>query len=371
MTSITAIGLALPEFAISQTDAAQRSVVHSVASDRQRQLAPRLYQRSGVESRHSVVLRAGSNGDGIRHTFFSPPDDDKPFGPTTAERMGAYSDYAAPLALQACRQAIDDSQTTANSVTHLVTVSCSGFEAPGVDIALIEQLGLSPQVSRSHVGFMGCHGALNGLRVAEAYAEASPDAVVLLLAVELCSLHYQYAWTNENLVSNALFADGAAAAIVTSGHNARAKWTLGAGYAEIVSDSLDAMTWRIGDNGFAMTLSNRVPEIIHRELPRSIDSWLEREGLSRDQVAGWAIHPGGPRIVQACRDALGLAEEQLSASYEVLRRYGNMSSPTVLFVLDRLRQSGVAGPTVALGFGPGLAIEARLLHAAPTEPSPG
>lgn len=360
-TSILGLGHALPAHFITQADAAEQSVACCVASDKQRHLAPRLYLRSGVETRHSVLLESSTNGDAAEQSYFSPPDEGKPLGPTTGDRMQPYRDNAGRLACRAAEEALAHAGAKPESITHLVTVSCSGFDAPGFDIDLISDVPLSPRVPRTHVGFMGCHGALNGLRVAKAYANADPEARVLLVAVELCSLHYQYGWTNERMVSNALFADGAAAAIVGRGRTPDALWQLGDDLAEVVPESRDAMSWRIGDHGFHMTLSVAVPELIMTELRPRMEAWLACNGLSIEEIGGWAIHPGGPRILQACRDALSLPEAALEASFEVLRRCGNMSSPTVLFVLEELRES-TTGPIVALGFGPGLAIEACLLR---------
>ncbi|MCO6045605.1 type III polyketide synthase [Aeoliella sp. ICT_H6.2] len=360
-TSILGIGLALPEHSISQADAAACAVASCVATEKQRQLAPRLYQRSGVQSRHSVLLNSSTNGDPASQTYYAPSDAEQPLGPSTAERMQTYRDKSGELACRAAGDSLTNSKTSPEAITHLVTVSCSGFEAPGFDIQLIEKLGLSRQVSRTHVGFMGCHGALNGLRVAKAFVDADPSARVLLVAVELCSLHYQYGWTNERIVSNSLFADGAAAVVVGRGDSDNSLWQLGSNFAEVVPDCLDAMTWRIGDNGFEMTLSAAVPELIRQHLRHRLLAWLEQHKLTIEEIAGWAIHPGGPRILQACQEALDLPDSAMAASYDVLRRYGNMSSPTVLFVLDTLRAS-TAGPVVAIGFGPGLAIEACLLN---------
>lgn len=360
-TAILGLGLAVPEHSVSQVDAAEFALASCVATDKQRQLAPRLYLRSGVESRHSVLLNSSTNGRPATQAFFAPSDESRPLGPSTAERMCTYRSEAHRLACQSALRAIQTSGAAPEAITHIVSVSCSGFEAPGFDVTLIEQLGLSPQVSRTHVGFMGCHGALNGLRVAKAFTQADPSACVLLVAVELCSLHYQYGWTNERIVSNSLFADGAAALVVGSGRWSTPLWELGDDLAAIIPNSRDAMTWHIGDHGFEMTLSPSVPNLIRCELRPRIEAWLARNDLSIESIDGWAVHPGGPRILQSCHEALALPDAALSASYEVLRRYGNMSSPTVLFVLHEL-QSEVTGPIVALGFGPGLAIEACLLR---------
>ncbi len=358
--SILGLGLAVPEHSISQVDAANYALASCVATDKQRHLAPRLYLRSGVESRHSVLLESSTNGDAAKQSYYAPSNDSRPLGPSTSERMDIYRTEAQTLATQAAAHALKSAATPAEAITHIVSVSCSGFDAPGFDVALIERLGLSPQVARTHVGFMGCHGALNGLRVAKAFVNGDPTARILLVAVELCSLHYQYGWTNERIVSNSLFADGAAAVIVGRSGRSTPLWQLGDDLSEIVPNSRDAMTWRIADSGFEMTLSSSVPNLIRQELNPRLESWLARNQLTVRDIDGWAVHPGGPRILQACVDALALPEAVMATSYDVLRRYGNMSSPTVLFVLDALRSSS-KGPIVALGFGPGLAIEACLL----------
>lgn len=308
------------------------------------------------------MLRSSSNGQPAEQAFFQAPNEARPFGPSTADRMRAYRQGANDLAARAASAALANSGVDPAAVTHLVTVSCSGFAAPGFDIALFDRLPLPRQTSRTHVGFMGCHGALNGLRVAKAYVEADPTACVLLVAVELCSLHFQYDWTPQRIVANSLFADGAAAAVLQNASPSDARvWSVRDNWSEVVPDSLDAMSWTIGDHGFEMTLSPEVPELIRTHLRSRMEGWLDRHGLNLAGVATWAIHPGGPRILDACAEALGLQPDALRASRGVLESYGNMSSPTLLFVLDTLRDRSSAGPCVALGFGPGLAIEAALL----------
>ncbi len=274
--------------------------------------------------------------------------------------MQAYEETALELATAAAESALTDAGAERNSITHIVTVSCSGFSAPGVDLGLIEQLGLPPGVARTHVGFMGCHGALNGLRVARAFAAADPNAVVLLVAVELCSLHYQYSADPQQLVANSLFADGAGALVIRSA-DTKAPQILGSG-SHVVPNTRDLMSWRIGDHGFEMTLSPKVPEVIRTELRPWMERWLAQHNLTLGDIAHWAVHPGGPRIVDACETGLGLEHGGLDLSREILARYGNMSSPTVLFVLDELRRQSQRGPCVLLGFGPGLAIEASLVQ---------
>jgi predicted naringenin-chalcone synthase len=255
-------------------------------------------------------------------------------------------------------------------VTHLITVSCSGFSAPGFDVSLVRDLSLRPDVARTHIGFMGCHGALNALRVARGFTAVDPRACVLICCVELCSLHHQYGWEPDQVVANALFADGAAAIVACASPSTepqpaeRPPWRVVDNGSTIVPDTTDAMAWRIGDHGFEMTLSPVVPELIRQHLRPWLESWLRSRETSLDEIRSWAIHPGGPRILQACAASLEFPRECLADSLSVLAEYGNMSSPTVLFILERLRRRDAPSPCVLLGFGPGLTIEAALARRA-------
>ena len=202
--------------------------------------------------------------------------------------------------MAAARNAIEDAAVSPDRVTHVVTVSCSGFFAPGVDIALIKRLGLSRKVARTHVGFMGCHGMLNGLRVAGAFLEQDPEACVLLVALEMCSLHHQYGWDVGQIVANALFADGAAAVVAVGGEpRSPSDLRVAASGSEIVDDSEDAMSWRIGDHGFLMTLSQRIPELIAKNIRAYLEEWLSshgsrpRSGRLMGRAPGRSPHPDG------------------------------------------------------------------------------
>jgi len=235
-----------------------------------------------------------------------------------------------------------------------------------VDVGLMKGLELAPTVQRTHVGFMGCHGAINGLRVARALADAEPDARVLLCAVELCSLHFHYGWDPKKVVANALFADGAAAVVGANDRSGSADWAtcwrMTAAGSCLFPDSEHAMTWNIGDHGFEMTLSTKVPALIGKHLRPWLEEWLQKHGVRLDQVRSWAIHPGGPRILNAVEEPLGIDKSLTAVSRDVLAECGNMSSPTAIFILDRLRRQGAPRPCVGLGFGPGLVAEALLLE---------
>jgi predicted naringenin-chalcone synthase len=357
---IAGIGTALPRYAIDQSDAADIVRQYSCETEAQERLFQRFYDHSGVARRHSVLLDRPDGRLEERQSFYLESN------PTTRERMRRYEQEAGVLAVTASGRALEDSGVPAGSITHVISVTCSGFYSPGFDIALVRELGLEPGVARTQVGFMGCHGALNGLRVAQAFAVADPGACVLLCAVELCSLHHQYGWNVEQIVANALFADGAGAVVcVGSEHRDRAKTGcyqfLGSG-STVIDDSEEAMSWRIGDHGFEMTLSRRVPELIGQHLRPWLEGWLGEKGLTVGKVGSWAVHPGGPRILSAVGETLGLERGLLEVSHQVLAECGNMSSPTLLFILERLMRAGAKRPCVALAFGPGLAVEAAVLE---------
>jgi predicted naringenin-chalcone synthase len=355
-TRISGIGTALPPHRILQGEAATIVKQFSCGTPTQERLFETLYRRAGVDGRNSVVLRTSEGPLEGRQEFYGGE------APTTRDRMRRYEESAGALAVAASRTALDEAGTDPEQVTHLVTVSCSGFYAPGFDVTLIKRLGLPRSVARTHVGFMGCHGALNGLRAARAFVEADPRSVVLLCALELCSLHHQYGWDAELIVANSLFADGAGAVVVEAGGaDSAAPYRVVDSASALIDDSEDAMSWRIGDHGFTMTLSSRVPDIINGHLRPWLESWLRPHGLGIDDVGSWAVHPGGPRILSAFEQATGLGRPALEFSHRVLADHGNMSSPTILFILDRLRREGGAKPVVALAFGPGLSVEAALL----------
>ena len=308
--AILGLGTALPPYAFTQENAARVAQVLCL-DPRQASLVPVLYRQTEILKRHIRVLdehvvRDIVSGTRVSGSPFLPSGQPGDHGPTTHQRMQIYVKEAPALALAAAQRALAESGLSADAITHLVTVSCTGFRAPGVDIALIKELGLSPTVERTHVGFMGCHGALNGLRVARALAAAEPGSAVLLCAVELCSLHYHYGWDPKRVVANALFADGAAA-VVGVAEERRDCWSVAANGARLFPDCEYAMTWDVGDHGFDMTLSTKVPNLIEANLRGWLETWLARHGLALADVASWAVHPGGPRVLSAVDGVAGPA----------------------------------------------------------------
>ena len=281
---------------------------------------------------------------------------------STAARMRLYEEHAPALAHGAAAGAITSAGVPADRVTDLIVVSCTGFSAPGVDVDLIESLGLRPTVRRLTVGFMGCFGAITGLRAALGVCAADPSAVVVVVCVELCSLHLRATPDAANQVASALFADGAAGVVVLGRDAARDRagddestdrlMVLGPGASRLLPESRKEMSWRITDSGFAMTLSPRAPASLGANVRGALGGALGAEAGSV------AVHPGGPAILDAIEEALekGCARD-IEIAREVLRDHGNMSSPSVLFVLEEFLAQRVWRPINLLAFGPGLTIE--------------
>lgn len=354
---VCGIGTATPPASFAQETAIKLAADRCCNSEHERLWLERIYRASGVARRGSVLLAHDDDSESVE-AFYPPRDSANDRGPTTSARLARYAREACPLAVRACHAALADAALDPARITHLVTVSCTGLFSPGLDAQLIEHLGLPRDVGRLNLGFMGCHGALNGLRAASALTHSQPNAHVLLCCIELCSLHFNYGWNPQQVIANALFADGAGAAILapTAGGGLQLQDTA----SLLTRDSSEAMTWRIGDHGFEMGLTMEVPRRIRASLKEWLEPWLASHGLAINDVAHWAIHPGGPEIIQAAIDSLGVPASAGDTSRAVLSEHGNMSSPTILFTLQRMLQRGARGSIVALGFGPGLMFEAAL-----------
>ena len=369
-TRVLGLATSLPQNAAGQASAelfATRVLEHAAPTpqrDRALGLVPRIYSQSGIDTRYSA-LRDYRVDDPLQFEFYPSNWELDPF-PSTTDRMRVYEKVSVELAEEAALRSLVEAGVSAGEVTHLIVCTCTGFFAPGPDVLLIERLELRRDVKRTIIGFMGCYAGFNGMRTADQIIGADPEAVVLHVCVELCSLHFQKRAVADFLVANCLFADGCAAVVygdsVERGRSAGGLLELGASSCRVDGGSLDHMTWHIGDTGFEMRLSTRVPASLGAVAPSFVRSLLALSGLDRDCVGSWAVHPGGWRIVEALARALGLSDTNIASSLDVLRMYGNMSSATIFFVIDRLLRGGeVQWPMVALGFGPGLTIEGAVL----------
>ena len=335
--------------------------INAGLSDRRlERLAERVYRQSGIETRHSVIGDFKS-GEG-ENAFFDEHGHFKRLG--TKARNDFYTEAAKALYVNAARCALAHTQdTTLDEITHVITVSCTGFFAPGPDYFIVKELGLSPATGRYHVGFMGCYATFPALKMARAFCEADENAVVLVVSVELCTLHLRPPEDVDSILATSVFADGGGAVLMSSKAPSGQVRALEVGaFATTLTPVGEAdMAWTIGDEGFNMVLSTYVPQILEANIGEAVQPLLEETGIDRSEVDHWAIHPGGRAILDKVEKSLELSQTQLEPSRTVLRDYGNMSSATVLFVLKEiLKRAQPEDAVYALAFGPGLTVESGL-----------
>ncbi|MGQ0659530.1 type III polyketide synthase [Sphingosinicella sp.] len=317
-----------------------------VDDPRLRKLFMRMAERSGIEHRWSVLPPAPGN---LPHNapggFYHGPS------PATSTRMQCYAEEAPKLALGAIAKL--RAQADLDGVTHLVVASCTGFVAPGIDQIIAREIGL-PDVERTLVGFMGCYAAVCALRTAHHIVRSDPEARVLVVTVELCTLHLQETQQLESLLAMLQFSDGAAAALVTAEPGGFEMSHL---FSAALEDSAGLIQWTIGDTGFEMTLSGEVPARIQHALEKEETRARLYNGWVAEAVDSWAVHAGGRSILDAVERGLELPQGALFASRDVLASQGNMSSATLMFVLAMLMEQPDTRRGVAIAFGPGLAAE--------------
>jgi alpha-pyrone synthase len=365
-TTLDAIATGNPPLRRSQEETAEFMAQIDTLPDALQNRLPAIYRGSSIDGRYTCVDDYARD-DAENFTFFPKTWTLEP-APSTEERNEHYRESVIPLAEDVGERALEQAGVDPEDVTHVIAVSCTGFFAPGLDVELVKRLGLPPTTERTFIGFMGCYAAFNALRVAHSFCQSRPDARVLVVCAELCTLHFQVDDSLESVVVNSLFADGAAGAVLSTRPEAEARGRLAYvdGRCHLDDDSMEDMTWDIGDTGFKMGLSSRVPDVVGRNLPEYVDNLLAPHDLAPDDLDFWAIHPGGRRIVEGAREVLGLSDADVADSLAVLRRYGNMSSPTILFVLKRILERPAQGDGappergVAMAFGPGLTIEGAL-----------
>jgi predicted naringenin-chalcone synthase len=324
------------------------------------------------EGRGSALFRRMAEVSGIEHRYscFAPAEDLDGAAldadafyirgdfPDTAARMRLFETYAPPLAeTTISRLNLGEER---HRITHLLITCCTGFSAPGLDLEIVERCGLPSSVERTMIGFMGCYAAINALKLARHIVRSESTARVLVLNLELCTLHFKESTDLEQVLSFLLFSDGCAACLVTAEPVGLAMQSF---RAVVVPDTRELITWHIRDCGFDMVLSGRVPSAIRRALRTHVAEVLG--GASAESIDRWAVHPGGRSVLDAVERAFDLAPAALSTSREILRRYGNMSSATVMFVFEKLLGSAVRGAHgCAMSFGPGLTAETMLFRAA-------
>jgi predicted naringenin-chalcone synthase len=313
----------------------------------------RLADRSGIDTRACACLTPP-----FGESFY--PADDGSGGPTTASRMELWWSGVRDMGERAALSALAQSACGPESITHVVTASCTGFRAPGLEMHLIEALSLPASTQRTNIGFQGCHAAVNALAVARAIVLADASARVLVCCAEVSTAHFHYSDRLDQLIANTLFADGCAACVVGASAGALQPAILST-HTRLFPATAGEMGWLVGDHGFEMMLGARVPELLEHGVGSWVDEALAQHGWSRGHIGGWAIHPGGPRVIDAVLASLALPASSGHHSREVLRRHGNMSSATLLFIVRDLMEARVPRPWGGMAFGPGLAGELLLL----------
>lgn len=355
MSKIISIGTALPQYRHNQEDILRfMQRVYSADATAQRKMKF-LYHHSGISSRHSVI--ADYSRPATEWKFYPRTENLEPF-PSLEQRMALYNRYAAPLSVDAIRNCLKH-LLAPQEITHLITVSCTGMSAPGLDLQVMDMMGLSNTLFRTSINFMGCYAAIHALKLADAICKTDTGARVAIVCTELCTLHFQREPTVDNITSSMLFADGAAAALVTHDEFPGRGLKIEDFYSEIIPKGKKDMAWELSSTGFLMTLSGYIPNLIEEDFEQLVERSLQHARTKKENIAHWCIHPGGKRILEAVSRSLQLHDTALQHSYTVLQKFGNMSSPTILFVLKHILDAYQAADekVLAAAFGPGLTME--------------
>jgi predicted naringenin-chalcone synthase len=359
LSKIISIGTAVPAYKHEQSEILHFMRRIYAFNEKDRRSLNFLYRQSGIKSRYSVLPDYSLPPS--EWSFYPATENLEPF-PGLEQRMEIFNTYAPELSASAIDNCIKD-QIDIQDITHLITVTCTGLSAPGLDLQLMEILNLPKSIFRTSVNFMGCYAAIHALKIADAFCAADPGAKVLIVCTELCTLHFQQAPVIDNITSSLIFGDGSAAVLVT-GDNHTGGFPILGFYGEVMAKGKQDMSWTLSSTGFSMTLSSYIPDLILEDFGDLVSAALQKHGINFSQITQWSIHPGGRKILEVIEKSLSLKKDNLDAAYNVLRDYGNMSSPTILFVLkyilDRLstdKQENIFGAA----FGPGLTMETFII----------
>lgn len=319
-----------------------------------------LYHQSAIDTRYSVVPDYSLEANDWQ--FYPATENLDPF-PSLEYRMSWFDKTAPVLSVKAIEDCIQN-KIGKDEITHLITVSCTGMSAPGLDLQIIEQMDLPSTIFRTSVNFMGCYAAIHGLKLADAFCKNDRNAKVLVVCTELCTLHFQRENTVDNIASSLIFGDGCAALLVTNDDAKQDGLRVKNFYSEVAFKGKKDMSWQLSSSGFLMTLSGYVPELIGQDFNTLLTNALQSAGMTKEKISHWCMHPGGKRILTSIEKSIDISSSDLKESYNVLRNYGNMSSPTILFVLkeimdslDKKREANIFGAA----FGPGLTMETFIL----------
>ncbi len=313
-----------------------------------------LYDHSGINTRYSII--ADYNAALAVHDFI-PLQKDHPF-PDLEQRMEIFERESLILSIKSINKCIDGF-IEANEITHLITVSCTGMSAPGLDLQIMQSMELPSTIFRTSINFMGCYAAIHGLKLAKMICDSTPNSNVIVVATELCTLHFQQAFSEDNAASSLLFADGSAAVLISNCIASSTSITLKDFYSQVEDKGQNDMAWKLSSKGFLMTLSSYIPQLIESDVEQLIANALAKNNLQFSDITHWCIHPGGKRILDLVQRKMKLSDDHLKHSRKVLFNHGNMSSPTVLYVLKAIMEatSNDQATIVGMAFGPGLTME--------------
>jgi len=358
MPYINLISPANPEISIAQNDIAGFMQTAMQLDEENSRKLKAVFRMSGIKKRHTVIPDYKFSDD--ENWLFYPPVSNGKSLPNTADRMQLFEQHALPLAQKSLKKVFEKYKE--QEFTHLITVSCTGMFAPGLDIQLIKKAGLKSDIERTSIQFMGCFAAFNALKTAHHICRSVEDAKVLIICVELCTIHFQSNYSEDNLLANTLFGDGATSVVVSNEKTPKALETK-AFKSLVEGNSEQEMAWNIGNHGFEMKLSSYVPELIAQNIAKLSKELMVKLELTLEDINQFAIHPGGKRILEAVEKGLGLPAQINASAYKVLREFGNMSSPTVLFVLQEMWEDIQPNDKIlSFAFGPGLTMESMLLE---------
>jgi predicted naringenin-chalcone synthase len=361
MSTIISIGTSVPQYSAKQSSILEfmQTAYHDKTASRKLNI---LFQKSGIDTRYSVVPDFGNKLS--ENSFFNVQR-----VPDITERLTIFKENAASIAIAAMKAAFQKLNTSIADfkITHLITVTCTGIYAPGLGAALIEQLNLPDDIFHSAINFMGCNAAFPALNLADMITRTDENAKVLIVCVELCTLHFQPVDNSDNLLANTIFGDGCAAAIVVSDKAAQKKHQSGLSingfYSLLLNKGRGLMGWNVTPLNFEMVLDSGIPEFIGNEVNEIMLKASSKLNIDPSAIGKWAIHPGGKKILDSIKKQMQLSDSDMQYSYKVLSDYGNMSSPTILFVLKEIMHAGLteSESVFSIGFGPGLSIESALL----------
>lgn len=348
------IETALPPFKHNQDDLRDRMKEISHSDEREQRIIHHLYAKSGIKTRYSVINDFKKEGS---HSLFF---NGQGATPGTASRNDTYIKEGRKLFVEVASKLLKNSEFNHDDITHLITVSCTGFYAPGPDFDIIRALNLNPTVERYHLGFMGCYATIPALKMADQICRANDAANVMIVSVELCTIHFQANPEMDSLLSASIFADGGSGAIVSNRKSSNPSYSINGFASALLEKGKDDMAWSIGDYGFNMVLSNYIPDLLSESLDKFMEPVLKKFSIDSSNIDLWAIHPGGRAILDKVGKTLGLSSDALQSARTVLNDYGNMSSATILFVLKDLivnTPKPASERTLAMAFGPGLTLE--------------